>query len=555
MSIPTPLRAYLRRFGTRRTVGADLKAGLTLGVESVPDGLAAGVLAGVNPLFGLNAYLVGTLAGAFATGSVFMSVQATGAMAVILEDVPQVRGPGAAGAMAMLTVLTGLIMLGLGLARLGSLVRFIPTAVLIGFVNAVAVNIVLGQLDNVTGFDSDGPNRLVRALDSVIGLPHYHWPSLLVGVITLILILILERTRLGALALVVAVVVGSLVALPFSAVETLSDIVSTVPTLPGLSMPDLQTAVALLIPAVSLALVGLVQGAAISGSIPNPDGRYPEASADFRGQGIANLATGVLQGMPVGGSMSATALVRAAGAKSALANLVAGLVMIATIVTLGRFIGYIAMPALAALLILVGLRTFKPEQVLLVWRTGTTPIAVFLVTFALTILIPLQYAVIAGVGLSIVLHVARQSNRVRVVRWIFEEPGSRPTEVAAPSTITPGETLVLCPYGSLFFASAQSFREQLPTPTRDVTGAYVVIRLRGTEELGITFLTMLRGYAQELADRGATLMLAGVDADLLSQLRTTGVITVLGEENLFPARPRLGDSLEAALAEIEARSL
>ncbi len=419
----------------------------------------------------------------------------------------------------------------------------------------MAVNIVLGQLDNVTGFDSDGPNRLVRALDSVIGLPHYHWPSLLVGVITLILILILERTRLGALALVVAVVVGSLVALPFSAVETLSDIVSTVPTLPGLSMPDLQTAVALLIPAVSLALVGLVQGAAISGSIPNPDGRYPEASADFRGQGIANLATGVLQGMPVGGSMSATALVRAAGAKSALANLVAGLVMIATIVTLGRFIGYIAMPALAALLILVGLRTFKPEQVLLVWRTGTTPIAVFLVTFALTILIPLQYAVIAGVGLSIVLHVARQSNRVRVVRWIFEEPGSRPTEVAAPSTITPGETLVLCPYGSLFFASAQSFREQLPTPTRDVTGAYVVIRLRGTEELGITFLTMLRGYAQELADRGATLMLAGVDADLLSQLRTTGVITVLGEENLFPARPRLGDSLEAALAEIEARSL
>lgn len=433
--------------------------------------------------------------------------------------------------------------------------RFIPTAVLIGFVNAVAVNIVLGQLDNVTGFDSDGPNRLVRALDSVIGLPHYHWPSLLVGVITLGLILLLERTRLGALALVVAVVVGSLVTLPFSAVETLSDIVSTVPTLPGLSMPDLQTAVALLIPAVSLALVGLVQGAAISGSIPNPDGRYPEASADFRGQGIANLATGVLQGMPVGGSMSATALVRAAGAKSALANLVAGLVMIATIVTLGRFIGYIAMPALAALLILVGLRTFKPEQVLLVWRTGTTPIAVFLVTFALTILIPLQYAVIAGVGLSIVLHVARQSNRVRVVRWIFEEPGSRPTEVAAPSTITPGETLVLCPYGSLFFASAQSFREQLPTPTRDVTGAYVVIRLRGTEELGITFLTMLRGYAQELADRGATLMLAGVDADLLSQLRTTGVITVLGEENLFPARPRLGDSLEAALAEIEARSL
>ena len=137
---------------------------MVLGVESVPDGLAAGLLAGVNPIFGLYAYLVGTVAGAVATSSAFMSVQATGAMSVIVADVPQTQsGPNVGGALAMLAVMTGAVMLTLGLLRLGWLVRFVPNSVLTGFINAVAVNIVLGQLDNLTGYDNQGANRIRSA--------------------------------------------------------------------------------------------------------------------------------------------------------------------------------------------------------------------------------------------------------------------------------------------------------------------------------------------------------------------------------------------------------
>ncbi len=553
MTALSPLRRYLRRFGSRATVGADVKAGITLGVESVPDGLAAGVLAGVNPLFGLNGYLLGTLGGALATGSVFMTVQATGAMAVILDDVPEVHGDQAAGSMAMLTLLAGVLMLGLGLARLGSLVRFIPTAVLIGFVNAVAVNIVLGQLDNFTGFSSEGSNRLTRAFDNLLGLPQYSWPSVLVGAVTVGLILLLERTPLGALSLVVAVVAGSALALLFPSVVTLGDSVQVARALPDLALPDFSMAFTLLVPAVSIALVGLVQGAAISGSIPNPDGGYPDASADFRGQGVANLASAAFGGMPVGGSMSATALVREAGAKTALANLVAGVVMIATVLIFGPLIELVAIPALAGLLILIGIRTFKPHQVALVWRTGVTQSAVFLVTFVLTMIIPLQYAVLAGVGVSIVLHVARQSNQVRIVQWVFDEPNGRPLESPPPAIIGAGETVVLSPYGSLFFASAQAFRDQLPTPLGRASGAHVVIRLRGTEELGVTFLTMVRGYADELAAGDATLMLVGVNPRLADQLRATGLQQRLGDDNVVPAQRRLGDSLAQAFAVINRR--
>ncbi len=553
MNVPSSLRAYLRRFGSRETVGADTRAGITLGVERVPDGLAAGVLAGVNPIFGLNAHLMGSIAGALTTGSILMTVQATGAMAVIIDDVPALHGVNAGGAIAMLTVLTGLIMLGLGLARMGSLVRFIPSAVLIGFMNAVAINIVLGQLDNLTGFSGDGPNRVTRAFDTVLGLPHYSWASVLVGAVTIALILSLERTRLGALALVVAVVAGSLIALPFSGVATLGDIADITRSLPDIVAPDLSSTFTVLIPAVSIALVGLVQGAAISGSIPNPDGRYPDASADFRGQGIANLAAGVAQGMPVGGSTSGTALTQAAGAKTALANVIAAAVMVVTVLLAGPLIESLAMPALAGLLILVGARTFKLHQLVMVWRSGRTQVAVFAVTFALTLVIPLQYAVITGVGLSVILQIARQSNRVRIVRWVFDEADGRPLETPPPATLLPGETVVLAPYGSLFFASAQAFREQLPTPAGPVPGAHVIIRLRGNEELGITFLTMVRIYAEELAEHGGTLILAGVDPQLDRQLQATGVAELLGPDNVFPVRRRLGDSVAEALDAIARR--
>ncbi|MDH3958151.1 MAG: SulP family inorganic anion transporter, partial [Actinomycetota bacterium] len=105
----------------RGTLGKDVPAGLVLGVESVPDGLAGGLLAGVNPIYGLYGYMFGTLFGAVATSSAFMAVQATGAMAVVVSDVPQVHGdtPEANAALFTLTVLTGIVMLGLGLARMG----------------------------------------------------------------------------------------------------------------------------------------------------------------------------------------------------------------------------------------------------------------------------------------------------------------------------------------------------------------------------------------------------------------------------------------------------
>jgi SulP family sulfate permease len=330
-------------------------------------------------------------------------------------------------------------------------------------------------------------------------------------------------------------------------VAQLRDVAEVPRGLPMPRMPDLGLVWSLAVPALSLAFVGLVQGAAISSSVPNPDGEYPDASGDFRGQGVANLASGLLQGMPVGGSMSATSIITTAGARSRLALVVAAATMAAAVLLVADAVGYIAMPALAGLLIVVGVRTAKPDTVRMVVRTGPVQATVMATTFALTMLIPLQYAVLTGVGLSVVLHVARQSNRVRVRQWVLEEDGTV-TEQDPPAEL-PGRTVVvLRPYGSLFFAAAPAFETALPAVTPASRRTVVVVSLRGKEELGSTFINVVTRYAARLQGVGGTLMLAGVSPRVVAQLRATGALAALGEPNVYPATPVLTQSTREAVA-------
>jgi len=540
----------VKRRLTGKDARKDLVAGIVLGVESIPDGLAAGLLAGVNPVYGLYGYLFGTIGGAVATSSAFMAVQATGAMAVIISDVPAVTtGPNASGALFTLSILTGIVMLVLGLLKLGTLVRFVPNAVLTGFINAVAINIVLGQLSDFTGYSSDGSNRVTRAIDTLFHVTSFHWPTFFVGVATIALILLLERTPLGPLGLVVALIITSAAVAVFdlTTVQTLKDIAEIPSSLPRPVLPKFSLILELVIPALSLALVGLVQGAAISNSIPNPDGTYPDASGDFRGQGVANLLSGFFQGMPVGGSMSATSIVTNAGARSRLANLIAGLTMAILVVLVGGVVGGIAMPALAGLLIVIGFRTLKPNNVVMVWKTGPTQATVMVTTFVLTLLIPLQYAVLVGVALSVVLFVAQQSNKIRVTAWEYEDLSSLPLEVEPPAELPADEILVLQPYGSLFFAAVPVFEGQLPKVTNESRGTVVIMRLRGKQELGSTFINVIDRYRDQLHSHDSYLMLAGVGDRVYEQLEATGLLERLGADAVYRATPRVTESLTGAL--------
>lgn len=525
----------------------DLSAGLVLGIQSVPDGLATGLLAGLNPLAGLYGYMVGTATGALLTSSAFMAVQVTGAMAMVIADTPGVHGDDPGRALATLAVLTGAAMLIAGILRLGSMLRFVSNAVMVGFINAVGLNIVLGQLADLTGYRADGPNRVIRALNTVVRPGQLDGRSVAVGLATIALIVVLERTRLGAMGLVVAVVATSLAVSVggWGSVAVLNDLGVDIGALPSFETPRLRSIPVLVVPAVALAFIGLVQGASISTSFPNPDDTYPDTSRDFVGQGAANIASGLLQGMPVGGSLSASALNKAAGATTRWSLLTAGIVMAAVIVAFGDAVGHVAMPALAGLLMLIGIRTIKPVDLRSVWKTGAVQKVVLAVTFSLTMLIPIQYAVLLGVGLSILLHVVQQSNQVSLRRQLLDPEGHL-VEVDPPVELPAQEVVVLQPYGSLFFAAAPVIEAMLPAIGSASSGSVVILRLRGRTDFGTTFMDVLHRYATSLAAVGSRLKLVSVNDRMLEQLEVAGVTDVIGADDVYLGDERVGTTLTRA---------
>ncbi len=227
---------------------------------------------------------------------------------------------------------------------------------------------------------------------------------------------------------------------------------------------------------------------------------------NFIGQGAANVIAGIFRGMPVGGSMSATSLNKAAGARSRLSLVIASAVMAVVILAFAGLVGHIAMPALAGLLMLVGFLTIKPADLASVWKTGPVQKAVLVVTFARTIVIPLQYAVLAGVGLSVILHVVRQSNQITIKRWRLDPAGNL-IETDPPAELPADEVVALQPYGSLFFAAAPVFESALPAPTDNSRNSVVILRLPGRTELGTTFTGVLERYARALTASGSKLVI------------------------------------------------
>ena len=201
-------------------------------------------------------------------------------------------------------------------------------------------------------------------------------------------------------------------------------------------MPVFRDIPMLIIPALSLAFVGLVQGAGVSAGFPNEDGSAQNESQDFVGQGAGNIAAGLFQGMPVGGSMSASSLVASAGAKTRAAAFFAAGVMAVVILLFGGIIELVAMPSLAGLLIVVGVGTIRPARIMSVAKTGPVPLTVMSITLVLTMVIPLQYAVLVGVGISVILFVLRQSTRLVTRRLVFHDDG-RVEEVDPPETVPP----------------------------------------------------------------------------------------------------------------------
>jgi sulfate permease, SulP family len=537
---------------------SDFIAAFTLGVASIPDSMASALLAGINPLTGLYTMMIATPVGALFTSSQMMHVSTTSALSLAVAS-SLVGIPPAAKMQAVYTLalMVGVIQISLGLLKMGFLVRFVPHSVMTGFLNGVALLIILGQITDFTGYESIYSNRVVQAVDTVLNVEEIILPILIAGLVTVLLIIGFGRLRITKqYAFILAMAIAS--SLPFipwfQNIPLVGDVTEVPNSLPSFSLPDFSLIFQLILPAVALSVIGLVQGAGISQGYPNPDGKFPDPSGDFIGQGAANLATSFFRGMPCGGSLSGTAMVTNAGARSRWANFLVGVLIAVIVLLFAGLVERIAMPALAGLLIVIGFRTLDFSSIRTVSQTGTIPRVVMLITLIGTLVMPLQFAVLMGVGLSIMLFTFHQANRLRLVELIPSKKNALPVEIPVSKQLSPHKVTVLYPYGSLFYAAAKTFEENLPDADH-VKEAVVIFLFRGYNTFGSTMIAVLDRYNQTLKANGGKLMLAGISPGVMLQLERTGLLDRIGRENVFLAHQQWGvaayEAYEAAQAWLE----
>jgi sulfate permease, SulP family len=536
----------------------DAVSGFVTGLFSIPEGMAYASIGGFAAPLGLWSGVVPTIIGSVFARTVLMVTTLTSAIALSSQSVLSDAGldPGDAGALATLTILVGLVMLIMGLLKLGSVMSFVSTAVMTGFTTGIALQIITGVIKDATAYTPDAHNTLAKLVDAFLHLGDWDGTTVLVSTATVAVWAAFKAIRrLESYATLIALlVVGVACALLDPDVELVGDIASIPHSLPPFSAPDLDSVPDLVFGAIAIALVALAQAAGIGAAVANPDGSRPDASTDFRAQGLANIAGGLFSALPTGGSLSRTGVGTSAGARTRWSGIFAGVWLAVIVLAVGPVAGEIPMAVIGGLLIVIGgeLVVGRIPDLVLVFRTSWLSTTAMAVTFLATTQLPLQQAIFIGAGLSIVLYAVSASRRGRIVQltpmsdggWIVEEP---------PAVLPSHQTTVLHYDGPSFFAEINRLEDEWPDIGEAVDAA-IVLSLRGSGGIpSATFLKAFERAAHRLHARDIDLVVCGVSPAMFDILKRSRAIDVLGEDSVFLEEPHLMESLTRAYAIAERR--
>ncbi|MDP9144563.1 MAG: SulP family inorganic anion transporter [Actinomycetota bacterium] len=529
----------------------DAIAGIPGAIGSVPDGMASAVLAGVNPVFGLYAGFAGPIAGGMTASTRLMVITTTTASALAAGSALATVDPDdRAASLFLLVILAGALMVVAGILKLGRYTRFVSHSVMIGFLTGVAANIVFSQIPDLTGVAAEGATSLAKALDVILNPATIDVASLLTGLAAIVLVLVLARTRIAPYASIIALAIPTLLVRGVGGIARVEDIGDIprgfpLPVLPDLGLLTFDLAFA----ALAIAAIVLVQGAGVAESAPNRDGSTSNANGDFIAQGAGNIASGFFRGMPVGGSVGQTALNISAGAVGRWASIFSGIWMVVILVAFSGIVGAVAMPTLAAILIVAAVGSLRLGQIRTILRTGPTSKIALIATFGATLFLSIPEAVAVGVIISLLLQLNQEALDLRVVELV-PLPNGGFEEHPAPRSLSSHHVTLLDVYGSLFYAGARTLQARLPE-VGDAVEPVVVLRLRGRTVLGATAFKVFNDYAASLEDVEGKFYVSGVDRTLVEQFNRAGHVQAHGPVQLVEATPVVGESSLAAYHQAE----
>ncbi len=524
----------LRAGYTRQDLISDLIAGVTVGLVALPLAMAFGIASGVTPQAGIyTAVVAGFLISALG-GSRTQVGGPTGAFVVIVAGI--IAAHGVSG-LLMVTVMAGVILMIMAVTGLGIAVKYIPRPVTIGFTNGIAVLIASTQIKDFLGLQTGAiPSEFLSRMSLIAhSLSSIHWPALLIAVSSLGIILLLSKGMKRVPGAIVALLLGTIAVAAFGLpVETIGSKFGGIPTgLPPISFPEFRPdlIIPLLPAAVTVAMLAAIESLLSATVADSMSGDRHNSNMELLAQGIANLAVPLVGGIPATGAIARTATNIRSGGRTPVSGMVHALTLLVILLVAAPMARFIPLATLAAILLVVAYNMSEWREVRTILTLSKTDIAVWVMTFALTVLADLTVAVEIGMLLAALLYIYRvsQTTTVAPVTEEYIEDG-RPHVLQ--DKLLPPYVLVLRIHGPFLFGATEKLSEA--TADMDSLPPVVILRLRNMTAIDATGLHELERLTDRLRGTGRTLLLCGARSQPEQLLRQSPFLQDLGEENMLP---------------------
>lgn len=516
----------------------DLIAGIIVGIVAIPLGMAFAIAVGVKPEYGIYTTIIAGALVAILGGSRFQIAGPTGAFVPVLLGVTMQYGYEnllIAGFMA------GVLLLLMGLFRLGSYIKFIPRSVTIGFTAGIAVIIFTGQVGNFLGLqDLERHKLFIHNVQEIASQIHTLNPyAVLIGVISLSLIWLTPRIMPKVPGSLMAIVVSTVLALVLfdGRVATIGSEFGSIPnTLPQLRMPQitLDRILMLIQPAFIIAALGAIESLLSCVVADGMSGTKHDSNRELVGQGIANMVAPLFGGIPATGALARTATNIKTGAVTALSGVIHSLFVLIVVMLFAPYAVYIPMSSLAAVLMVVAWNMNSSKEFAHILKTTGSDAVVLVTTFLLTVFTDLTVAVPVGLLLAFALFVKKMSD-LHEVQEVVPDHSSKYRKLVAGHKASGRD----CPQisiftveGPLFFGAAQLFEQRLMNII-NLKPKVLILRLGGVPLLDATGEDYLASIVHYFKKHKGTLLIAGIQEQPLEVIRNSGLLEVIGKENFF----------------------
>ena len=517
----------------KETFFKDLTAGIIVGVVALPLAIAFGIASGVSPTEGLITAIIGGFLVSLLGGSKVQIGGPTGAFIVIVFGIIQKHG---IDGLALATLMAGVMLVLLGLLRLGSLIKFVPYPIIVGFTAGIAVTIFTTQVKDLFGLQvTDLPGDFLGKWEAYFGaFGTTSWMALLFGLAAIAIIVLVPKTNKNLPSSLIALIVLTLVSvllgyLGIARPENIGDRYTIEAGLPNLVMPvvTIERLQQLFPAAFTIAMLGAIESLLSASVADGMIGAKSDSNMELVGQGVANIVVPFFGGIPVTGAIARTMTNINNGGRTPVAGIIHAVVLLLILLVLSPLTSHIPMAVLAGVLVVVSYNMSGWRSFIAIFKGPKGDSLVMVITFLLTVLIDLTVAIGIGMVLAILILLKRvlDASEINLIDDKNRHPES--TKLDLPKCIEVYEI-----EGPFFFGIANRFDETM----RNMPGnpRARIIRMRMVPFVDTTAIHNLKTMIELHKESQTQIILSGVQPAVLETLRQSEVVDLLGEENVTP---------------------